>query len=202
MTVFALLGVVIHLAGCDCSSRFRSDYDRTADFSQYTTYNFFDPLGIEEAQYQSLVSQYFRNGIAQEMEMRDFKRASEPDLLINVSARLDEKIRVTSSPSTDTYYGHGYRSSRYGFYTGHSTQTDVRQYTEGTVTIDFVDGKLNQLIWSGVSVGTITKNNFRIHTKTSTKALPGCFRKNIRFVQVTAEITLPTSKKAVGNRVC
>ncbi len=89
-----------------------------------------------KAQYQSLVSQYFRNAIGREMEMRGCKRASEADLLIDVSARLDEKIRVTLSPSTRMYYGHGYRSSRYGFYIGHSTQTDVRQYTEGTVTID------------------------------------------------------------------
>ncbi len=148
---------LLFMAGCESSPKIRTDYDRSADFSQYSTYDFYDPIGIEEAQYQSLVSKYFREAIGREMEMRGYKRALEPDLLINVSARIDDKIRVTSRPSTGMYYGHGYRSSRYGFYTGyHHTETDVRQYKEGTVTIDLVDARTHELVWTAAAVGTVT----------------------------------------------
>ena len=35
------------LAGCASGPRIQSDYDHTIDFSQYRTYNFFNPMGIE-----------------------------------------------------------------------------------------------------------------------------------------------------------
>ncbi len=158
--LFTAAGLLV-MAGCESSPKIRTDYDRSADFSQYSTYEFYDPMGIEEAQYQSLFSKYFRDSIGREMEMRGYKRAAEPDILINVTARVDDKIRVTSSPSTGMYYGHGYRSSRYGFYHGYSTQTDVRQYKEGTVTIDLVDGRRQELVWTATSTGTVTDKKLK-----------------------------------------
>lgn len=161
LVLFFAAASLLVVAGCESSPKIRTDYDRSADFSQYNTYDFYDPMGIEEAQYQSLVSKYFRDSIGREMEMRGYKRAMEPDVLINVTARIDDKIRVTSSPSTGMYYGHGYRSSRYGFYHGYGTETDVRQYKEGTVTIDLVDARRQELVWTAAAVGTVTDKKLK-----------------------------------------
>ena len=158
--LFAAASLLV-IAGCESSPKIITDYDRSADFSRFSTYDFYDPMGIEEAEYQSLVSKYFRESIGREMGMRGYKRAAEPDILINVSAHIDDKIRVTSRPSTGVYYGHGYRSSRYGFYHGYSTETDVRQYKEGTVTVDLVDARRQELVWTASSTGTVTDKKLK-----------------------------------------
>ncbi len=158
--LFAAASLLV-VAGCESSPKIITDYDRSADFSRYSTYDFYDPMGIEEAEYQSLVSKYFRESIGREMEMRGYRRAIEPDILINVSARIDDKIKVTSRPSSGVYYGSGYRSSRYGFYHGYSTETDVRQYTEGTVTIDLVDARRQELVWTASGTGTVTDKKLK-----------------------------------------
>ena len=175
LLLFTAAGMLT-MAGCESSPKIRTDYDHSADFSQYSTYDFYDPMGIEEAQYQSLFSKYFRDSIGREMEMRGYKRAAEPDVLINVTARVDDKIRVTSSPSTGMYYGHGYRSSHYGFYHGYSTQTDVRQYKEGTVTIDLVDARRQELVWTATSVGTVTDKKLKNLYESINKGVAAVFQ--------------------------
>ena len=55
------------------------------------------------------------------------------------------------------YYG--YRRGRYGAYGGYpATQTEVRQYTEGTLTIDLVDTRSDQLVWEGTAVGRVRES--------------------------------------------
>ncbi len=175
LLLFTATGMLA-MAGCESSPKIRTDYDHSADFSQYSTYDFYDPMGIEEAQYQSLFSKYFRESVGREMEMRGYKRAAEPDIFINVTARVDDKIRVTSSPSTGMYYGHGYRSSRYGFYHGYGTETDVRQYKEGTVTIDLVDGRRQELVWTATSTGTVTDKKLKNLYESINKGVAAVFQ--------------------------
>jgi len=54
----------------------------------------------------------------------------------------------------------GYYGYRRGFYDpwagyGYGTQTQVSQYTEGTVNIDMVDARAKRMVWEGVAVGRL-----------------------------------------------
>lgn len=151
-----LLLIGYALGGCS-SDNIRSDYDSTADFGAYKTYNFIEGAGPDYEGYESLFSQYMISAITQEMESRGYVKSDNPDLLVNFNANLQEKTKVTQSAAAPTPY-YGYRGGFYdpwGGY-GYATQTHVSQYTEGTFNIDLVDARKKQLVWEAVGVGRVT----------------------------------------------
>jgi hypothetical protein len=148
---------VFLLAACASGPDIRSDYDRSVDFSAYKTYNFFNPMGIENPNYSTIYGSVFREAIGREMENRGYVMSDDPDVLLNVSARLQDKTKVTTynDPYPAGYYGY-----RRGFYDpwmgyGYGTSTHVSQYTEGTINIDMVDARAKRMIWEGVAVGRL-----------------------------------------------
>lgn len=158
-----------------CSSsgpKISSDYDPTIDFSQYRTYNYFSPMGIENPNYESLLGQMFRSIIDSEMQSRGYVKSDDPDLLMNVSARLDDKTKVTTynDPMYGGYYGYraGYYDPWYGY--GGGSTTRVTQYTEGTVNIDMVDARQKRMVWEGVAIGRVDeeKTNAEVRTAINT----------------------------------
>lgn len=156
-TVSMLLAVL--LSACASGPKIKSDYDQTVDFSQYRTYGFFSPLGIEGPSYSTIYGDVFRRAISREMEARGFAKSEQPDLLINVSARLQEKtdVRTTTDPFL-RYYGYrrGFYNPWYGY--SYGTTTHVSQYTEGTVNVDVVDAKAKKMIYEGVAIGRLKEN--------------------------------------------
>jgi len=159
--IAAIAGILIFVAGAaGCASDpIRSDYDPTADFSRYNTYNFFADAGPEDTNYQSFFSQYMVAAITREMESRGYKKSIDPDLLVNFNAILQDKTKVTTSPSTMGGGYYGYRGGVYdpwGGY-GYGTETHVSQYTEGTFNIDLVDAREKKLVWEAVGTGKISQ---------------------------------------------
>lgn len=148
------------IASCASKPTIETDYDHTVDFSQFKTYAFFDPMGIENPNYSSIYGSIFRDAISKEMESRGYTKSDNPDLLINVSGRLQEKTKVTTT--SDPYMAGGYYGYRRGYYGawggyGYGTQTHVSNYTEGTVNVDMVDRAQKRMVWEGVAVGRINE---------------------------------------------
>ncbi len=157
-----ILLLVVFASGCASKPKLRSAYDDSVDFSQYTTYNFYSDAGPEAENYQGLFSQYMITAIKLEMDSRGYTLSNAPDLLVNFNANLQDKTKVTTSPSMNTGGYYGYRGGMYdpwGGY-GYGTDTHVSQYTEGTFNIDLVDPKRKQLVWEAVSVGRIDDKTF------------------------------------------
>ncbi len=161
---------VMLLASCASKPTIETDYDHTIDFSQYTTYGFFNPMGIENPNYSSIYGSIFRDAISKEMESRGYRMSDNPDLMINVSGRLQDKTKVTTT--SDPYMGGGYYGYRRGAYGawggyGHGTQTHVSNYTEGTVNIDMVDRAMKRMVWEGVAVGRVNEKKTNEETRTN-----------------------------------
>lgn len=158
-TVLALVAMAL-LSACASKPAVQSDYDPSIDFSRYKTYGYFSPMGIENPNYSSLLGQMFRDAIDAQMQARGYVRSDNPDLLFNVSARLEEKTQVTTMTDPMMYGGYyGYRGGLYspwGGY-GYGTTTHVSQYTEGTVNVDMVDPRLKRMVWEGVAIGRVNE---------------------------------------------
>lgn len=151
-----LLGIVACaalLGGCASGPKIFARQDPSADFGAYRTFGFRAPLGTDEQGYSSILSQLLRTAVTREMESRGYKRADQPDLLVNFHVSTREKVQATSAPAAGGYYG--YRRGYYGVWGGYPMETTVTQYTEGTLNIDLVDARRNQLVWEGVAVGRI-----------------------------------------------
>jgi len=161
--VSALLITFALITACSSNpTKIHSDYDRSVDFSQYKTYGYYSPMGIENPNYSSLLGQMFRDAIDVQMKQRGYVRSDNPDLLFNVSARMEDKTRVTTMQNPGMYGGYyGYRGGLYdpwGGY-GYGTTTHVSQYTEGTINIDMVDPRLKRMLWEGVAIGRVKDKN-------------------------------------------
>jgi hypothetical protein len=158
LTLLFLLIAAVFLHGCASGPDIRTDHDPNVDFSQYKTYNFFDPLGIDNPGYSTIYGSIFKNALSREMEARGYVKSDDPDLLLNVSARLQDKTKVRTYNDPVPYYGYrrGYDGAWGGY--GYNTTTHVDQYTEGTVNVDMVDASAKQMVWEGVAVGRLRED--------------------------------------------
>ncbi len=161
--VTLLLITIALMTACASTTNIQSDYDHSVDFSQYKTYGYYSPMGIENPNYSSLLGQMFRDAIDAQMLTRGYVKSNNPDILFNVSARLEDKTRVTTT-SNPGMYGGGYYGYRGGMYDpwggyGYGSTTHVSQYTEGTINIDMVDPKLKRMLWEGVAIGRVNEKN-------------------------------------------
>jgi hypothetical protein len=151
-----ILILVSLVSACSSGLTVRSDIDPSVDFSRYTTYNFFEPMGIESGYNSPIFGEHFRKAIGSELSSRRYQASDNPDLLINVTVRADDKISIRSHTTpymTGGYYGRpggaGYGSS---VGVGVSLGSSSRMKSEASVFIDFVDFKDHKVVWQGVAV--------------------------------------------------
>jgi Domain of unknown function (DUF4136) len=168
------------VSGCASTPDLRSDYDRTANFGDYRTYNFYQNAGPNGSEYKNLFTQYVETAIDREMQARGYTKADDPDLLINFNAILQDKTKVSTAPAPMTGYGVGYYGYRGGFYDpwygyGFAQETYVSEYTEGTFNIDIVDAEKKRLVWECVGVGRVTDKILDNLEETVNNAVPKYF---------------------------
>jgi Domain of unknown function (DUF4136) len=149
---------LLMVTGCASSPTIRSNMDTSVDFSRFRTFGFFDPLATDREGYQSLISQQLVSSAERELVARGLTRTdTNPDLLINFSADLDQRLRITQSPVTTTSSLNRHRRGFYNTWPGYQ-RTEIRQYTQGTLGIDVVDPARRQLIWEGFAMGRVTQS--------------------------------------------
>lgn len=166
---------VLMLEGCATKPTVRSDYDHSADFAKFRTFNFASPLSTDKMGYSSLVTQQLKSSVTAQMQQRGYRLDPNPDLLVNVSGKLQEKQDIESTPGP--YYG--YRTGFYGAWPGYSMGNEVYtvNYTEGTLNVDMVDARRMQMVWEGVIVGEVKKEHMENREAALDKAVTEIFTK-------------------------
>jgi hypothetical protein len=148
------------LSACSSGLKVRSDSDPTANFSQYQAYNFFDPMGVEGGYNSPIFGEHFRAAISNEMGQRRYRKmdlsGDSPGLLVNVTVRTDDQVKMTSYTApymSGAYYnrpGGAYYGSSLGM--GVSVSQRATTVTEVSVFIDLVDVEKRKVVWQGVAV--------------------------------------------------
>jgi hypothetical protein len=178
-TLLSLLVIII--GGCASGSKIMSDYDRSVDFGEYTTYNFMEGAGPGDTDYQGFFSKHMIEAITIEMEKRGYTKADDPDLWVNFNGILQDKTEVStrSAPPPPMMGGayYGYRGGYYSTWGGYGwgTETHVSEYTEGTFNIDLVDNKRGQLVWEAVGVGRVSQKDLANLREGVMKGVPKFF---------------------------
>lgn len=157
-----ITGLATIVTGCSSSPEVWTDYDRSVNFAQYKT---FEIMGHEghggvSKNYSSLVDQRIDAALRQQMSIKGFVGADNADLLINYTVTVANKQKVTTTTAPTGYVGYPYGYYRAGYYApwpNYSTQTQVRDYQEGTLVIDIVDQKRKVMVWEGTGQGTVTQ---------------------------------------------
>lgn len=155
---FVVMAIVLTslLSACSSGLTVRSDIDPTVDFSQYRTYNFFEPMGIEGGYNSPIFGEHFRSAIGGELARRSYRTSDSPDLLINVTIRGDDKVKMRSYTSPYMSGGYYSRPGRASYGTamgvGVAAGRSATMTTEASVFIDFVDFEQHRVVWQGVAV--------------------------------------------------
>lgn len=106
-----------------------------------------------------LVDQRIRNAIEATLQEKGLRKVAsgEPQFRVGYHLILDDRVDYET---VNNYYGGtwGYRGV-YGVYsTGMaSSQTYAREYTVGTLVIDFFDVESRELVWRGAAEGRINE---------------------------------------------
>ena len=152
--VTILLGLLI--AGCASGPKIYTNAHPQLDVRSYKTFSFANQLGTDQGHQRSIVSSHLMTATRQQLEARGYAhRAQGGELMVDFNIMTKEKIsaHTSSSPSFGMGGYYGYRGGFYG--TWDTYNTDITQYTEGTLRLDLVDASNDTLVWEGVAVGRL-----------------------------------------------
>ena len=146
------------VTACSSGPKIVANQDPAADFTQYHTYAYVQPLSTDRGGAQSVLSSFLiaaTNGQLQSRGLVEVDR--DPDLLVDFVVGTRERIQSRSQPTTSVsmHRGRGGAGTWGGYSMGMSTQ-QVTQTTEGTLAIDLIDRTRNQLIWEAAATGRVT----------------------------------------------
>ena len=145
-----LLILLVSLTYLSCSSvRVSSDYNSEINFSSYKTYAF-SKKGIDKAQINELDKKRILKALEIELSSLGLRKNSiDPDVVVSIFTVANEEININNSYN---YLGYSY-GPWYDFnYSNYST-------TQGTLFIDIIDYKKNELVWQGIGKGYISEKS-------------------------------------------
>lgn len=146
LKTFLVLYFIASMLGC-ASVTVQYDYDREANFSNMKTFDWLPVLA--RADMNRINVKRIKNAVNAQLETKGFRATSDkPDLLLAMSMGKQLEVSVTD-------HGYSHRPYRRGRWYGGSGGVSVNTSEKGTLVIDFVDTKTNELIWQGVAKGTL-----------------------------------------------
>ncbi len=138
----------LSLWGCN-SMKIYSDYDRDISISNYKTYGW-PSLGLTESRnnplyYNELNDKRIRREVEWRLKKLGYEYAeTNSDLVIHYHIIIENRTVVNPDPL-------GYRYGPYWL----NRNVNVYEYREGTLIIDLMDRKTNNLVWRGWAVNFI-----------------------------------------------
>lgn len=163
--LFLAISITLILSSCTSSLKVVSDYNGDLDFSKFKTYNFkkSDTVSID-AKYPTIINplnqRRVESAIDEEMYLRGYSKSENPDIWISYYVKMEDKTEYGATNygyNTPYYMGPRY----YGYYPGYlHTYTEVTSYDYkvGTLVIDLVDAKSNELMWYGAGSKALAEN--------------------------------------------
>ncbi|CAM4330921.1 DUF4136 domain-containing protein [Vibrio agarivorans] len=140
-----LLSALVVISGC--ASSVATDYDASANFSAYKTFQFEDrgdaPLSLDGSRIQQAVNT--------ELEMKGLSASEQNnDLVVRFDILEASELRA-DGPTFSFGIGSGSRHSRMGYGIGASTPTRVTEIKYGKIAVDLVDSETNEVVWRSIS---------------------------------------------------
>ena len=158
LATFALVPALALLAGCTPFT-VRYDYDPHASFSGYKSYDWYAASsrakGRADGMENPIMDRRVRRIVEQELAARGYQRRQEgdPDFLLTYYPAYRDRLVRTYTTMGPWGYGWSLRPWGYGAAAGFE---EVRAFREGSIVLEVVDGKSNQMVWQGVADGALT----------------------------------------------
>jgi uncharacterized protein DUF4136 len=150
--VFVLMGMMLLFAGRLSAQQVKTDYDRSANFTQYKTYSWAkvktkDPLDVDR----------IKTAVNAALSAKGWTQVESGG---DVSIVAIEMAR--DQQTLNTFYdgfGGGWGWRRFGGGGFGEATTTTETYKVGTLVVDLFDSKTKQLIWRSSSSDTLSNNS-------------------------------------------
>ncbi len=166
-----LVPLVLVLVSCESPIHVAVDVDRSANLVAFESYAWIsaEPLirqvdGVTQGPRISPIDdQRIRAAVDGRLAAKGWKRLESPDeadLVVSYGLGAQEKTDVYATPTSGLYYGHyGYGRHGYGYGGGYGGSiVRTKQYTEGTLTVEFFDRRTKQAAWVGWASKRLSKS--------------------------------------------
>ena len=156
--IASALALLLALDAC-ATLRVGSDYDRAANFTSYHTFAWMPPRTDPYESPNPLVVQRAHDAIQAALTAKGYQLANDPataDFVVDftIGSRERTDIRSYPAPYAGPWFG------RYSYWWGApywGSEVDVRQYREGTLSVDFFDGHAHRPVWHGWARKELTR---------------------------------------------
>ena len=174
------LAAALMTGGC-ATLQVGSDYDRSANFANYQSFALMkrEHHGTNAAT-NPLVVQRAEDAIKAELQRKGYKLVGDPaaaDFVVDFTIGSQERTDVNSYP--DPYVGPGWGWGRYGWWGGPywGENLDVRQYREGTLSIDTFDAHTHRPVWHGWAKKDLSRSDIEHSDEPIRKAVQSVLAK-------------------------
>jgi hypothetical protein len=158
-------GILLALLAASCSPiKIVSDYDKSIDFTQYKTFEYYGWAEESDKILNRFDRERIEKAFGEEFAARGLTYVKENgDLIVTLFIVVEQKTQ--KSASTTHYGGYGYYGGYYGYGPGYNwgpnystTTISEYDYQVGTLVCDVFDAKDKKLIWEGIGTGTVDEN--------------------------------------------
>jgi uncharacterized protein DUF4136 len=157
---FAAVAIVLLLASACSTLQVGSDYDHAATFQHYKTFTV-----MQRAHHGSsnpLVAVRASDAIKADLQQKGFIEASDPskaDFTVDFTIGAQERTDINTYP--EPYMGPAWGWGSMGWWGGPywGTGLDVRQYHEGTLSVDVFDTHTHRPVWHGWAKKELTRKD-------------------------------------------
>ncbi len=135
------LALIVSLVLFSCGANVSSDYDRSANFSLYKTYNYYDSKKMDNI--NDIDASRIVQSIDSEMRSKGFTKSDNPDLLIDVYATEHNFRKTDASVGLG---GGSYGRRGIGVNMGVSVPITSRR-SKKYLTVEITEAKTKKLLW-------------------------------------------------------
>lgn len=149
----AILCLVLVFAGC-AGVAVQTDYDpaKAPQLASYRTYAWLEqPVSNEARVNNPIMRGVVQAAVERELAAKGLRRAApgvDPDVRIAWAAVVRDRVAIDTLPGWYGYSMGGWYGPGWGF---GAPMTRVREYVEGTLVVDLIDARANELVWRGVA---------------------------------------------------
>jgi hypothetical protein len=137
------------LIACSPQIQVYTDFDPDYDLWTYKTFDWGQKVNIEEGKnpfhYNELNDKRIKSAVQDQLTSRGYILTStQPDLILHYHIIVKDKSVLVTQPYVYNYSSYWTRM-----------ETNIYSYREGTLILDLMDSKTNNLIWRGWAVSPL-----------------------------------------------
>lgn len=151
LRVMSAVCATMVIAACTTTPKVQYDADPSANFSTYRTYSWAYqtlPSGANP-----LISQRIVSAVDNALAAKGYTKSGAGDFAIGFTVGSRDRVEVNQLGGWGPYY------RPWGGWGGYGGSVDVRNVTDGTLTLDVYDVKSKAAVWHGTATAEITSKS-------------------------------------------